>query len=94
MAHLGTLCPAAPLHPSAHACPRATLPCLTPDWYLEQLSVFDALLRRLRFGSHLDPPPTAVEQLQATMERLGLSAAELSKLASGEAVSGAPRAGL
>ena len=65
------------------------------EWYLEQLAASDQLLHRLHAGpgSALGPPLTAAEQLSATLGRLGLTAAELAKLASGEVVSGESLAG-
>ncbi|KAL4447797.1 hypothetical protein ABPG75_005016 [Micractinium tetrahymenae] len=59
------------------------------EWYLAQLAASDALLRRLQGGGGAGqgaPDPAA--QLAATLERLGLTAAELALLASGSLVSG------
>ncbi|KAL4442507.1 hypothetical protein ABPG77_005091 [Micractinium sp. CCAP 211/92] len=54
------------------------------EWYLAQLAASDALLRRLQgsSGTGLAPDDPA-SQLAATLERLGLTAAELALLASG-----------
>lgn len=53
---------------------------------MQQLTASNAMLRRLRGGS-LDPG-TAAEQLQGVLARLGISAAELAKLAMDDVVSG------
>ena len=54
-------------------------------WYLAQLAATDAMLRRLRAGGDAT---SAAEQLQAVMDRLGMTAADLARLSSGELAAG------
>lgn len=62
-------------------------PCLpAADWYLQQMAATDALLQRLQSKGPFRDAASAGEQLQATLERLGLTAAELGELASGAVV--------
>jgi hypothetical protein len=60
------------------------------EWFLAQMAASDALLHQLRVG---EDSTAAASHLQAAMERLGLTAAELARMRDGELAGGEWRSG-